>query len=180
MSWNTAVRPQGPLKPYIFWKPMMSTIQNRTKIQLQRQIQRQIQQQIQKKRQLKGEPERSADLLSGWTFCQEDPWAFVRTAIDVLSVPPQTFCQDWPALDVLSRRRFVRIGHYLRFSAAFAIFGHNFGPPTLQIIFCKKKMLRQNRPLQLGSFLAAYSTQNYFLIPRMISFLWHSQQKCGI
>ena len=24
MSWNTAVRPQRPLKSYIFWKPMMS------------------------------------------------------------------------------------------------------------------------------------------------------------
>ena len=31
MSWNTAVRPQRPLKSYIFWKPMMSAIQIRTK-----------------------------------------------------------------------------------------------------------------------------------------------------
>ena len=32
----------------------------------------------------------------------------------------------------------------------------------------------------LRSFLAAYSTQNYFLIARMLSFLWHSRQKCRI
>ena len=40
----------GALKPCIFWKPMMSAIQNRTKIQIQTQIQRQIQRQ----RQIKG------------------------------------------------------------------------------------------------------------------------------
>ena len=39
----------GPLKPYIFWKPMMSAIQIRSKIQIQRQIQRQ--------RLIKGEAE---------------------------------------------------------------------------------------------------------------------------
>ena len=49
MTCNTAVRPQGPLKPYIFWKPMMLAIQIRTKIQIQTQIQRQ--------RQIKEEPE---------------------------------------------------------------------------------------------------------------------------
>ena len=32
----------------------------------------------------------------------------------------------------------------------------------------------------LRSFLAANSTQNYFLIARMLSFLWHSRQKCSI
>ena len=32
----------------------------------------------------------------------------------------------------------------------------------------------------LRSFLAANSTQNYFLIARMLSFLWHSRQKCRI
>ena len=61
MSWNTAVRPQGPLNPYIFWKPMMSVIQIWIKIQTQRQIQRQrlrqIQTQIQRQRQIKEEPE---------------------------------------------------------------------------------------------------------------------------
>ena len=30
------------------------------------------------------------------------------------------------------------------------------------------------------SFLAANSTQNYFLIARMLSFLWHLRQKCRI
>ena len=33
-------------------------------------------------------------------------------------------------------------------------------------------------PLNLRIFLAANSTQNYFLIPRMTSFLWHLRQKC--
>ena len=32
----------------------------------------------------------------------------------------------------------------------------------------------------LRSFLAANSTQNYFLIARMLSFLWHSRQKCRL
>ena len=33
---------------------------------------------------------------------------------------------------------------------------------------------------ELQSFLAASSTQNYFLIARMLRFLWHSRQKCRI
>ena len=33
---------------------------------------------------------------------------------------------------------------------------------------------------ELRSFLAASSTQNYFLIARMLRFLWHSWQKCRI
>ena len=33
---------------------------------------------------------------------------------------------------------------------------------------------------ELRSFLAASSTQNYFLIARMLRFLWHSRQKCRI
>ena len=52
MSINTAVRPQVPLKLYIFWKLMMSAIQIQTKIQIQRKIQGQIQRQ----RQIKGKP----------------------------------------------------------------------------------------------------------------------------
>ena len=52
MSCNSTVRPQVPLKPYIFWKLMMSAIQIQTKIQIQRQIHRQIQIQ----RQIKGKP----------------------------------------------------------------------------------------------------------------------------
>ena len=32
----------------------------------------------------------------------------------------------------------------------------------------------------LQSFIAANSTQNYFFIARMLSFLWHSRQKCRI
>ena len=36
------------------------------------------------------------------------------------------------------------------------------------------------RPHNLGSFLAANSTKNHFLIARMISFLWHSRQPCRI
>ena len=35
-------------------------------------------------------------------------------------------------------------------------------------------------PHNLRSFLAANSTQNFFLIARRFSFLWHSQQKCWI
>ena len=51
------VSPQGPLKSYIFWKPMMSAIQIWTKIQIQRQIQRYIQRQTQRQRQINGEEE---------------------------------------------------------------------------------------------------------------------------
>ena len=40
----------GPLKPYVFWKHMMSAIPIGTKIQ------RQIHRQIQRQRQIKGKP----------------------------------------------------------------------------------------------------------------------------
>ena len=41
-------------------------------------------------------------------------------------------------------------------------------------------MSSQSGRHNLRSFLGAYSTQNYFLIARMLSFLWHSRQKCRI
>ena len=52
-----------------------------------------------------------------------------------------------------------------------------------KLTFCylskKKRVLCAGRH-NLRSFLAANSTQNYFLIARMLRFLWHSRQKCGI
>ena len=42
-----------------------------------------------------------------------------------------------------------------------------------------RKMLTTG-PHNLRSFLAANSIQNYFLIARILSFWWHSRQKCRI
>ena len=42
------------------------------------------------------------------------------------------------------------------------------------------KIILDTGPHNLRSFLTANSTQNHFLIARMLSFLWHSQQKWHI
>ena len=73
---------------------------------------------------------RSADVLSGrhlvsMTFCQDG-----RTALDVLSGPPWTFCQDGFMLDVLSGRHFVSsrmasLGRFVRTPSVLQLLGTN-------------------------------------------------------
>ena len=72
----------------------------------------------------------SADVLSGrhlvsMTFCQDG-----RTALDVLSGPPWTFCQDGFMLDVLSGRHFVSsrmasLGRFVRTPSVLQLLGTN-------------------------------------------------------
>ena len=95
--------------------------------------------------------------------------------------------RDWPLMVSLTVKRcFLRLPLLNIQKHKYAL---HVGTSSTQKPLCQMKTIKSNQKYvchespgrhNLRSFLAANSTQNYFLIARMLRFLWQSRRKCCI